>query len=390
MTINVLLVYLYGLSLHVFYVLSKGLKITDFLITGKNGEISSSIIWHTHIAKGVIGQILFLFDKSKLPTIDAGGSYVGTIPAYIFFFGAALILFLIFQVLYFFVSSFRSMLIVKNTRQKIFFFIGYSIISFSIIKTSIDGGLFNLGFWLSSIFLIFFVLRERLKFSINFSYLITFILLIVFSIGLYIDFFTRYNSLTIVSIATLFALYTTIYYLTEDKPRITFIFLLTFLFLSTWWFMSLRDIDMYNYSKTIIDKKQKIYVYNEKSNIIQSLDIKEPETVKKLANELGKNITYLPVSIPGFTCLENDLPSQFSVSLLSKDKITKNLFTTSEFITIKNEDSIKRGNIWKTSLNLSINPCTPEPLSAINGEILKSGIKEYILVNPTPYASSND
>jgi len=159
--ISILLMYIYGFIIHVIYMLSNNLNITDYVITANNGSISSSVFYHTHIAKSIIGEFFNLFNKNDFQTIDAGSAYLGFFQSPIFIFGLLVLLTLILEAVYYFITSFRFFLVNKNIRQKIFLILGYAIISFSMIKTSIDGGILNPSFILGVIFILLYIFEEK-------------------------------------------------------------------------------------------------------------------------------------------------------------------------------------------------------------------------------------
>ena len=225
--ISLLAMYIYGLFLYVFYALSNHLLLSDFFITGNNSEVSSSTIWHTHVAKGVMGQIIALFSKTNFTTMDNGGAYIGLIPSSVFLFGSLLFVIIILQAIVYFATSFKTFLIDKNNRQKIFIILGYIIISFSLIKRSIDGGMLNPDFIVSMIFIILFVLRSKGMPLTRYYYLISAVGITLLFIGLYLDFFSYGSSLGIASIAVIILLYNLILYASEKKLSLKFLIPIT-------------------------------------------------------------------------------------------------------------------------------------------------------------------
>lgn len=383
--ITLFTMYVYGLLLHFFYIFSKNFSITDFLITGGNGEISSSVIYHTHIAKGVIGEVFYLFGKTKLETMDAGGAYVGSIPAPVFLFGSLLLLLIIFQALFYFISSFKKFLENKNKRQKIFLIFGYAILSFSLIKTSIDGGIVNPSFFIGVAFIAFFVLRTKNKLTINHYYFATFFSALILFVSLCFYYFGYNNPITVAYIATLSFLYIFILYGSEEKIRLQFLISILILLLSGWFVASARDREILGYSKIIIEKGQSVYTYDATNNIVQMSKVENTETIADISRSLNKNVTYMPVTVPSITCMDRAEAKGFFVTLISPNPVSKNISTDKEYILIRNEESIPFGEYWKTKLGIFISGCLPEPLSVIDGELKKNNINNYILLNPSFY-----
>ena len=361
----------------------------DFIITGNNGEISSSVIYHTHIAKAFIGQIFSIFGKNQFQTTDAGNAYIGIFPSPIFFIGSIILTFLILQAVYYFSTSFRELLINKNKKQKIFLIIGYAIISFSIIKTSVDGGILNPSFILGAIFIFLFVLREKGKLLNN--YYLFFILISILFLFLGLFFYPLvYNKIYLwISVFTaLFTLYSFIFYLSEKTINFKIIISLLILFMLGWWQNSFQDRDIYLYSKKIIKEGQKIYIYNSNKNGIDIIENKKAQSILDFSKEIDKNITYLPVMIPGINCVEKSDQINFSFLLITRS--IPNFTNYSDFIEIKKGLAIPVGDKWKTSISFLVNNCTPEILSAIDGELRNNKIDNYLIVNPKIYGNIID
>jgi hypothetical protein len=383
--IPILFIYIYGFLLHLIYLLSNNLKITDYVITGNYGSISSSVFYHTHIAKSIIGEFFNLFNKNDFQTTDAGSAYLGFFQSPIFIFGLLVLLTLILEAVYYFISSFRLFLINKNIRQKIFLILGYAIISFSMIKTSIDGGILNPSFILGVIFILVYIFEEKGKLNINYNYYLVAGFSALF-ISIYFS-LTPYNEiiLNISSAISLLLLYIFILYGTQKKVNLLFLVSFFIIFMLGWWQASVRDRDVNDYSNLILQKGQEIYIYNDKSKEVDSLIIDEFKTVSLLSKQLNKNITYMPISIPGISCLEKTKHQNISTVLITNIPIHSNTFTPSRFIEIKSQDSIYVNGNWKTAIKIIINPCTPELLSTIDGYLQNSDINNYLMVNPSFY-----
>ena len=388
-TIGILCLYIYGFILQISYTLINNFSLTDFVITGKNGEISSSVIYHTHIAKGILGQVFSFFGKTQLMTMDAGGAYIGFFPSYVFLFGAILLVAVLLQTIIYFVSNFKKFTEDKNNRQKFFLIIGYAIISFSLIKTAIDGGVFNQAFYLSIIFIILFVLQNKGKLNINFYYFLAFIGISLVALSIYIDSFMYGNGLVVAYVSVLLLLYTILLYGIEKKIRLQFFIPLVLLFSISFWVSGVRDRDIYNYSNIVLHEGERVFVYNKENREVEILNIKETGTIADVSKKVEKNITYMPVTVPGVTCMERAPFEKVSATLVLDKPLLSKISTTSKYIVINNGNSTLIGKNWHTDLNIFINNCIPEPLSVLDGELKKNNIYNYILLNPSFYDSSN-
>lgn len=380
--VSLISLYLYGLFLHIFYSTSIGIKITDFIITGNNAEISSSTLSHTHIAKGFIGILLSKLGFSDLTKVDAGVAYIGLLPNILFNIGSIILIVVLIQAIRYFVSSYKKILINKNIRQKVFLILGYIIISFSIIKTSIDGGLLNYGFYISTLFIIFFIMREKGRLGINHHYLIVLFSIIFLITSIFVNSIDQSLGLLLSELAAITLLYEIILYLTEEKIRLQFLIPVIILFLGSWWQAGIRDLEIYNYGQNIIVTNQAFYVYdNDKKEVEKKIENNEV-SIHKIIEGMGKNESYLPVTAPGITCMEKSPAQTVTMDLLTKESIKNKIVGQKDFINFNNQPSIFYDKYWRTGFVINMSPCLPEPLSVVDGMIRASGIDTYIIVNP--------
>ena len=379
--------YIYGLALQIFYILSNNLSWTDYFITGNNQEISSSTIWHSHIAKAVIGQIFSLAGRTRLETMDAGSAYLGIIPCWVFLLGAVILIVLICQAILFFSTSFRSMLAGRTRRQQYFLILSYAIVSFSLIKTSIDGGLLTSSFVIGLFFIIALIARQRGKLAINYYYLAVLLGALLLFISLYLDHSGNNNGLLLATVAAQLILCVVILYGSEEQIDPWFLTIFLVLFVASWWVASARDRDIYSYSQISLSPGKEIYFYSENDREVETLKIEQTRSIAQIIQKLGRNISYLPVTVPGLTCMKNAPYHKFSVDLISSSRILANSLLSSHFMKIYNRDSVRHGKRWQTALTIFFHPCLPEGLSVIDGELKKNNIDNYLLVNPLFYDS---
>ncbi len=381
--------YLYGLFLHIVYIKILGLKITDFVITGNNGEISSSTLSHTHVAKGFVGIILSGFGYSDLSKIDAGGAYISLLPNILFYIGSIVLIFVLIQALCYFVSFFYQKILNKNVRQKLFLIAGYIIISFSIIKTSIDGGLFNYGFLVGCLFVWLYILREKGKFTMARYYIVATLSLLFIIISLCINNVDPGLGLLLASISSLSLLYEIILYASEEKIRLQFLIPIIILFFGSWWQTSVRDRSIYDYGQIVVEPTSYFYTYDKDKKEVVKNTIKNNLSIHDLIEKMNENESYLPITSPGLTCMEKSSAQELSMSLLTREQIKNTIVGQKDFISFNKRNSTQNGKYWVTDFNVSMNPCLPEPLSVIDGMIRKSGIKTYMIIKPIFYDESN-
>lgn len=365
---SLLLMYLYGFALQIFYNISNNIPQLTQSVTSNNGDLSFSSIWHIHLLKACIG-VFFPYLKN----VDAGTSYLSFFPNYIFIIGAILLIIILIQTIFYFISSFKNLLTNKNNRQQIFLIIGYALLSFSLIKTSIDGGIFRPTAIVSFFFLLLFIFKSKLpKYHYYISFVLGFILLIAFS-------FSRYGSDGMyIQSAALILLYNLVFYLTEETINLPTVFLFTASFFMSWYFEAYREIGVYTYSNRTASKNGYVYYYDDTDREIKKITPTSGQTLDDLAKLLDKNINYLPFSIPGVTCTNNVLKRDKILTLISQTPITKNTFAHSSYLNIESENSIKVRDKWETKLKVTEVSCLPERSEALNGELMQSNIVSYI------------
>ena len=364
---SILLMYLYGLCLQIFYNLSNNVPLMVQTVTGNNGNISYSSIWHIHLLKACIG--IFVPYLSK---VDAGGAYLGVFPNCIFLMGSALLIILLIQTIFYFVTSFKNLLTYKKNRQIVFLIIGYALLSFSLIKTSIDGGIFRSTAIISFIFLLLFIFRSKLpKYHYYISFAIGFILIIIFS-------FLRYGNDTLcIQSAAIILLYNLVFYLTEENINLPTVFLFTISFFMGWYFEAYREIGIYKYSNFTAPNGY-VYYYDKEEKEVKKLSVVSNQKLSDLADTLDENINYLPFAIPSITCTNNVSKNDKYLTIISKIPISKNTFIYSNYINIESENSTRIKNQWETKLRVTEASCLPERLEVINKELIQNNITSYI------------
>lgn len=380
--IGVMTMYVYGLALHFFYTLNNKISFWKFFITGSNADVSCSSFNHIHTAKATIGLIFSYFGKTQFRNADAGNAYLGHFPDIIFLFGSILLLFLIISAIFYFITSFGLLLKDKNKRQTIFLIIGYIILSFSIIKTSIDGGIFHIAFIMNVCFIALFILREKKqKLSIIYYLIISFIGLSLIVIGRTTNFsFFYLDSSVITQTAALILLYTSLLYGSEKKIRLYFEIIILLFFIGSCFAYNIYSFNFfYNYSKTIIRKGAVTYLYNKEEGKVETFITDKKESIAELIDQFDRNLYYMPITVPGINCQER-ITQKISPVLILNTPLTKNALSESKFIRIENEASIKYENKWRTNTIITLNSCLPEKLEAIDSELRKNNITDYILL----------
>lgn len=345
-------------------------------------EISSSTLTHIHEAKGAVGFLLSKFGIDQLQTVDAGGAYLGLFPGWWLLVGGLL---LISSIIFAFISilNFSALYRTGDKLKNTLFIFGYAVLSFSLVKTAIDGGIFSPVLLAIGLGIFIFSFMQKQKNN-------QVILLGVFAIsiiGLLAVLLTpqwTVRLLPIQCIATL-TLLTSILIYVFGTPKRIYLGISVVLFLIAWWMASFRDQSIFRYGKTTIDKGQSYLFYDSTSHTAKRIMSEQDFTIRDITRLQNKNLSYAPVSVPGKTCSENSLP-QF-INVLVKTKSPLNTIQTPHLnIVIKAQTH--NGSWWDNNVLMMAPSCTPEVLTVIDDTLKTNGFDFYVMVDPVFYDES--
>ncbi len=383
--ISVGCLYLYGVISHLWTLSLYRLPLTSFVITGNNGEISSSSIFHIHEAKGIIGYVLSQFGVSTLSTTDAGGAYVHLLPAWWFVVGAIFLAMSLFFSLYY-SGVFYQRYLLSQKKGLIAGMLLYAVASFSFVKTAIDGGLFTPSLLAVCIGLSFFYLYSKRKNIHLFALgiIILSIVCILFSLAFPSQ---PYVVVLMQAVSTVLLMGTLTFFVYSPSQK-KYLGFFVVLLLCSWWVASDRDRAVFSYGQTRIEQGESFFSYSSTLHrVIKTIEQeKEGSTISSVAQSQRKNVSYAPMSIPGKTCFEFGQPQK--VDLLLKTLVPFRSMNT-PFV-IMNVTASSQNRAWIDSVvTATVAPCTPEPLTIINDMITQQGISQYAIVNPLFYDESD-
>ncbi len=380
--VSLALLYVYGLVSHIFLSHYYGTSLRSFVITGNNGEISSTTLSHIHEAKGVVGFILYKFGIGELQAIDAGGAYTHILAPWWFSIGAVLLVCsIVFVVLS--IWNFSTQYTKESKGKNILFILWYAIVSFSLIKTAIDGGicspvLLSIGI---SVYLFYFLQKQKdnrpVLLGIFAGSIVSFILVLSMPDK-------SWDIVLMQAVATILLL-TNISIFIFGAPKRIYIISAMALFLMSWWMASVRDQGIFKYGQTMIDQNSYYFFYDDQNNSIEKITLDTTASIKDIAALRGKNLSYAPISVPGKTCNENSVPG-FADVLIKTNKPLESIETS--FLFIKNKGQSFDGSWWQTKVTIMMSPCLPEPLTVIDGTLRAQGFDFYVMVNPVFYDES--
>ncbi len=131
-------IFSYNFFLQLFFSQKFGFSLNDFVITVNHGEISSTKLLHSHIAKGSMGWVLNLFGAANQENIDAGLAFIGLMPTVLFIIALLLLIGTVVIFLWYYWQNFSGL-----KKRQVALTLLYAVISFSLLKNFIDGGLLN-------------------------------------------------------------------------------------------------------------------------------------------------------------------------------------------------------------------------------------------------------
>lgn len=314
LTVSILLLFTIPLFSQLSLNSSIGSSPTSFGVMFNNGEISSSGLFHNHIAKGAISYSLntFGFNTSN-DGMDIGLAYLGIINNQIY--ASVLILFSTTFILLAlnWINIYNSL---QNNKRRYLFFICYSIFSFSILKNSIDGGILNHEA-LPSLIGIYIINNWQKASSYKVFWIYTWVTVILIIVKLitnnfsylgdnhmFLRGFIGSSGLTIILSSLLFKI-------NNLKSKV----LIIVIFISSMVILFGSKIDYYAYKYLNISNSDELYVfsktrlnddfvhlYSTGKLMIYRNKSKINDTVQGISNLVGVPINYYPVMIPGFNC----------------------------------------------------------------------------------------
>lgn len=376
------LFYFYGIISHLFLSNLYGISPLAFSITGHNGELSSTTLTHIHEAKAALGYILAKVGLIHFQTLDAGGAYLGILPGWWLFVGALLLLIVLFYV---FVSFEKLAPFYENKTKlrKIIFLFGYAIISFSLVKTGLDGGLFTpslLALLLSLLlFLRFYWGKDnRVLLLVYFSGALLSVVCVLY-------FSTWAGGIPLMQASGTLMLVTVILLFFYTPPKKLYLFSAILLFFISWWLASTRDRDIYTYGALPIEKGEQYFSFNTKTNSIEEKTNEFSTTIARLVMRDKKNLSYAPIAAPGKTCAQGGLLAMAEATLLTKQSFIPAKDDIVRFV-VRSTKETHFG--YESTIRIVMPACLPEPLTVIDALLRKQNIDFYVMVNPVFYDES--
>lgn len=376
------LFYLYGLVSHFFLSRLYSISPTAFSITGNNGELSSTTLTHIHEAKGALGYLLSKVGFTHFERLDAGGAFLGLFPLWWLFVGAALLI----TTLCFSFIGFKKLSHIyeqKSIRYKLLFLFGYAIVSFSLVKTALDGGILTPSILSIILAIVLFFRFHKQKDTRA-------LLLCYFGLSLLVSFSVLYFSdwaggLALMQASAVLMLLVFLILFLYKAPKKIYLFSALLLFSLSWWLASVRDREIYHYGATNISIGDRYFSYNTHLHKLEDTTANSETTISALAKAAHKNLSYGPVAVPGKTCAEGGLLTVGKATFLTKEAFVPEKNDSIRFV-VKERTETALG--WENQVSIVMPACLPEPLTVIDDILRKQNVNFYVMVNPVFYDES--
>lgn len=388
--------FIYNLSLLIAYCYKFGLNLRDLVITFHTHEISSTTLLHNHVMKGVNATLLKPFGLALNENVDTGLVFLGLLPQILFWIGGILVLISAILLILKFLELFYTRQ-EEHKRWQGLFIIIYAIISFSLLKNMLDGGIFSREALIALSGLICIILihgkiaTKKLWWSI--APLALFIPASILSWHL----FQSYAAM--ISVFIIF-LTTLLYWLYSE--RITRLGILLAILTCTALYVPLSET--YN----LITKVQKpisaegayIGLYNDPVithqaswklvEKIHNLDIYKvtPDpaeasklTVRQIADENHLLVNIGPITTPWESCMPESPPQTVTFTVASPETLREDKHTYQFGYITKVEELGKTKGLNRYNITMMLSPCAPRVLNIAQELLSERGLKTFFILN---------
>jgi hypothetical protein len=391
----------YGLVLLLVFLGHWGLKVRDYVLTFNNNELSSTMLLHNHLMKGVNALFMGWFGAARQENADAGLAFIGLLPSAWYWVGMILFVVSAVFVILKFIEIYE-----LQTKWRSLYILVYSMISFSMLKNMLDGGIMNTEAPIAiSAFILILLLGRNQKSEKKISYFWSLTPLVSFLIAIFI---LKQNHL--ISIAYF---YTTVY-----AGALFITIAATFIY---WQFVSKRfswiglgmivvmlvlvysplsgAAGTYINSRRVIGSDGGFVALYQQPHYgngterdwknlekIKDIDIYEvhPEQPTKinellLSNRLLANL--LPINLPGITCNTSNGHSKIDFTLVTQKELPDGQ-TQHRFANLSEVELIssKKG-LYKYRASVLLDACAPRPLNLVQEVIRERGLESFFVVN---------
>lgn len=400
---SVLASFAYNISLLFVFFSKWGFKARDFVVLFNNGEISSTMILHNHLMKGFNGTFLNWFGSASQENADTGFAFVGLLPTPLYLIGAVFVLISAVLLIGKFIELYN-----KQDKRRMVFLVTYAIVSFSLLKNMLDGGVFNreTPIALFGLLLIIYyqvkdwtgVYRESAHYYLSAIPLVGFILLILIFWGAGLINIGAVTTTLFSSLAFLVGITGLVLYQFGQSNRQKFATILLCLAVLMLAQPLYDSVFTYMNSRRLIETEGVIVgLYNE-PKLVDGQDWELEDTIGNmsiyrvkpiastrineilLGNKLLGNLS--PISLPGSNCnVLEDEPYQISFVLSTITPFENNgvEFKYARFVEV--EKTSRKNNLYRYQVKVEFESCAPRILNILQELVRSNGHETFFLTN---------
>ncbi len=362
-----------------YFAHSHNLPLNTYLIAGSGEEITSSRLVHNHMGKIVIAPLVALF-SDLVENADPGLGIYHFVSVYIALFYGVLVCICFVLVVLLFTSR------VVEEKKPILYTVLYAILSFTLIKSLIDGGLFTETAFFALISFVFLIKKERNWYWFWLMVIGAFLVQFIFYFfGFYTDLneFNTHSFKSFVFITLIVSLL--YYYLQKSLNRLSvLLFILSLIAVISVVLVGILNTFMYRAvsfgnGQAIVglySLPKKIKGTNEFN--VGNLKFYRIESTGKVGDVLdSENLldNFNPVSVEWKTCFPKSQQQKISFVVDSKDQLLRDSFFDKMFVFKITKTTIP----FRYEAVAVIEPCVPRSLNVVDELLKQAGLHTYIL-----------
>lgn len=388
----------YSLSLLFIFFHQWGFKLREFVVVFNNNEVSSTMLLHNHLMKGVNASLLGLFGKAHQENVDTGLAFIGLLPSPLYLIGA--VLFLISTVLFLlkFIELYEAQIKWRNL-----FIIIYAIISFSLLKNMLDGGILNRETPVALAALILVLLISTKKIKENWWWSLVPILgyaVLVYTLG-QVGLIPLEHLYSTIYLTSAFALMigTMIFWQYGSDSRAKVGVLLIALSLVVLYRPLYNSVKTYFNSRRIIsnegvlvglynppqkgDHNSQVWKLLENVNDLAIYHVvpKQPTRINEILRENKLVGNLLPISLVGVSCEIGDDPTVINFILTSTKPLPSGDGDYKFGRIIKVDELARQNSLHRYKVIIQLPSCAPRPLNIIQEILKQRGLDTFFITN---------
>ncbi len=397
--VSISVLFAMGVAAQVVLVNDLHTGLMDRVVVYNNNDVSATSMYHIHTMKGAMALLLTPFVQEQVVGVDIGNAFTGLYPNYFFVFAIIILFAAIVSSLGLFWKK------VRHTHQNkgVWFAVAYAIFAFSILKNTIDGGLFNIE-TIPALLSMYLLLSYEKKTKHHFVFgFLTFTAILLIALEIILVYRenvvqTPFSIPHLIGACTLFACL--LYIQVENKTKLyNTLFLLVFI--SGMYIATERGIDDLQYAETIVNKGSMVMVYSAFPVDVAGLElrsqildfrfyrgnIREDIKVRSIIEATRVPANFRSVAISGQTCglfgEQHGITFDISVGRDEPELVTQNfLGKQNTYFSIKNIEPYadrEENDLSKYKVTASLSKCLTRELDVIEKVFKEQGYQTFIV-----------